>query len=38
MNRTTVMFGTRRAEAQVNLGIMYDRGYGVPQDYKEAVQ
>ena len=24
--------------AQYNLGIMYDNGYGVPQDYKEAVK
>ena len=24
--------------AQYNLGIMYDNGYGVPQDYKEALK
>ena len=26
------------AEAQYNLGVMYDKGLGVPQDYKEAVK
>ena len=26
------------AEAQSNLGLMYDKGQGVPQDYKEAVR
>ena len=26
------------AGAQLNLGFMYDNGYGVPQDYKEAVK
>jgi len=26
------------ADAQYNLGIMYDNGYGVPQDYAEAVR
>ena len=26
------------AEAQFNLGFMYDNGEGVPQDYKEAVK
>ena len=26
------------AEAQFNLGAMYDNGQGVPQDYKEAVK
>jgi uncharacterized protein len=26
------------AEAQYNLGLMYDKGQGVPQDYKEAVK
>jgi TPR repeat protein len=26
------------ASAQYNLGIMYDNGYGVPQDYAEAVR
>ena len=26
------------AEAQNNLGVMYDKGEGVPQDYKEAVK
>ena len=26
------------AEAQYNLGLMYDNGTGVPQDYKEAVR
>ena len=26
------------AGAQLNLGYMYDNGYGVPQDYKEAVK
>jgi uncharacterized protein len=26
------------ASAQHNLGLMYDMGYGVPQDYKEAVK
>jgi len=26
------------AEAQYNLGLMYDEGQGVPQDYKEAVK
>ena len=25
------------ASAQVNLGVMYTRGRGVPQDFKEAV-
>ena len=25
------------ANAQYNLGVMYDRGEGVPQDYKTAV-
>ena len=25
------------ADAQGNLGVMFERGYGVPQDYKEAV-
>ena len=25
------------ANAQFNLGLMYERGYGVPQDYKESV-
>ena len=25
-------------DAQYNLGIMYDNGYGVPQDYAEAVK
>jgi len=26
------------ARAQINLGIMYDTGLGVPQDYAEAVK
>ena len=26
------------AEAQFNLGVMYQGGQGVPQDYKEAVK
>ncbi len=26
------------ATAQFNLGIMYDKGWGVPQDYAEAVR
>ena len=26
------------AGAQLNLGYMYDNGYGVPQDYKEAIK
>ena len=26
------------AEAQCNLGVMYYEGYGVEQDYKEAVK
>ncbi len=26
------------AKAQFNLGVMYDRGLGVPQDYAEAVK
>ena len=26
------------ANAQYNLGVMYERGQGVPQDYKEAVR
>ena len=26
------------AGAQLNLGFMYDNGYGVPQDYKEAIK
>ena len=26
------------AEAQYNLGVMYDQGYGVPQDYAEAMK
>jgi hypothetical protein len=26
------------AEAQYNLGVMYDKGRGVPQDHAEAVQ
>ena len=26
------------ASAQFNLGVMYNHGYGVPQDYKEAVK
>ncbi len=26
------------AVAQYNLGLMYDRGWGVPQDYKEAAK
>jgi len=26
------------AQAQYNLGVMYDKGQGVPQDYKEAVK
>ena len=26
------------ANAQYNLGVMYERGEGVPQDYKEAVR
>ena len=26
------------ASAQFNLGLMYDNGQGVPQDYKEAVK
>ena len=26
------------ANAQVNLGVMYERGKGVPQDYKEAMK
>jgi len=25
------------ADAQLNLGFMYDNGYGIPQDYKEAI-
>ena len=25
-------------DAQYNLGVMYDNGYGVPQDYKTAVK
>jgi TPR repeat protein len=25
------------ADAQLNLGFMYDNGYGVPQDFEEAV-
>ena len=28
----------RDAGAQINLGIMYDKGNGVPQDYVEAVK
>jgi len=27
-----------RPAAQFNLGVMYDKGDGVPQDYKEAIQ
>jgi len=27
-----------QASAQYNLGVMYDNGQGVPQDYKEAVR
>ena len=26
------------AGAQLNVGYMYDNGYGVPQDYKEAIK
>ncbi len=26
------------ATSQFNLGVMYHKGYGVPQDYKEAVR
>ena len=26
------------ADAQYNLGLMYDKGYGVPQDYGQARQ
>jgi hypothetical protein len=26
------------ADAQFNLGVMYERGLGVPQDYREAVK
>ena len=26
------------SEAQYNLGLIYDYGHGVPQDYKEAVK
>ena len=26
------------ADAQFNLGLMYDKGQGVPQDYKTAVK
>ena len=26
------------ANAQYNLGVMYDKGQGVPQDYREAVK
>ena len=26
------------AQAQYNLGLMYDNGWGVPQDYQEAVK
>jgi TPR repeat protein len=26
------------AGAQLNLGFMYDNGFGVPQDYKEAIK
>ncbi len=26
------------ANAQFNLGVMYDKGQGVPQDYAEAVK
>lgn len=29
--------GQGNAQAQNNLGVMYDNGLGVPQDYKEAV-
>jgi uncharacterized protein len=25
------------ADAQLNMGFMYDNGYGVPQDYKKAI-
>jgi TPR repeat protein len=24
--------------AQLNLGLMYSKGHGVPQDYKEAIK
>ena len=27
-----------RADAQYNLGLIYDKGWGVPQDYKAAVK
>ncbi len=27
-----------RADAQYNLGVLYDNGEGVPEDYKEAVR
>ena len=30
--------GQGHAEAQVDLGFMYEKGYGVPQDYAEAVR
>jgi TPR repeat protein len=26
------------ADAQFNLGVMYDRGDGIPQDYAEAAK
>ena len=26
------------SDAQYNLGLMYENGWGVPQDYKEAVR
>ena len=26
------------ARSQYNLGVMYDKGYGVPQNYKTAVK
>ena len=26
------------AQAQYNLGVMYDKGRGIPQDYKEAIK
>ena len=38
LERTKRLANEGDALAQYNLGVMYDEGLGVPQDYKEAVK
>ena len=38
LERTKRLANDGYADAQYNLGVMYDEGEGVPQDYKEAIK